>query len=68
MEFKAGMRLQHIVTKAVGVALRDSFMAGRNYGAQQIEYVDVAVTVEGRRLSRTWRAENVREVKDGLTT
>lgn len=68
MQFKQCMTVQHIDTKAVGVVVRDAYTAGRNYGARQIEYVDVAVTNDKGTFSRTWRTENVRRLHNETTT
>lgn len=67
MQFKQGMTVQHIDTKAVGVVVRDAYTAGRNYGARQIEYVDVAVTNDKGTFLRTWRTENVRRLHNETT-
>jgi hypothetical protein len=60
MKITPGMILQHIDTKAVGSAVREPYVAARNWGAQRIEYIEVAVKTEKGVFHRTWRTENVR--------
>lgn len=57
-------RLQHKVTKTIGVAIKAPYTQKRNGGLTTTEYVDVHLrTAKGTWTSRTWRTDQIQLVK-----